>query len=99
MDLEVDLSCGSRRLHIPSLHDEITAATFRKKQVLHGGPCWLLSRGVDATVLYVVRCWDRSRGCTENAVATLRSAVISGNSLTDGMHVCLLKRGTERAAV
>lgn len=34
MDLEVTLpSGGARRLHIPSLHDDITGATLRKKQV------------------------------------------------------------------
>lgn len=34
MDLEVTLPSGSaRRLHIPSLHDDISNATLRKKQV------------------------------------------------------------------
>lgn len=33
VDLEVCLSTGTRRLHIASLHDEITGATFRKKEV------------------------------------------------------------------
>lgn len=33
VDLEVRLPSGNRRLHIPSLHDDITGATLRKKQV------------------------------------------------------------------
>lgn len=32
VDLQFDIPSGARRLHIPSLHDDITGATMRKKQ-------------------------------------------------------------------
>ncbi|CAM9881612.1 unnamed protein product [Ascophyllum nodosum] len=91
VDLEIEMPSGPRRLHIPSLHDEITGAHFRKKEDImeHHAPRYRIGSktwAYDRTSSFSRRESPRILGCNSSCVPL---SMISGVS---GLSPCFSRR-------